>query len=149
MTKCDHCPFRDDLDTACVVEATGHARLCARLDPASPLHREDGRAAVVRLTLEPLGRWTPPPPPERVTPPEPAPAPAAMPSLARQAAHLASDIAAAARSGFKSATPEEQMKRLAICEACPDLIRGRCRHCGCRMQYRATQEAWRCPIGKF
>lgn len=62
LPECSHCPFRDDLETPCAVFSTGHRRFCEAIDPDGPTHRPRMRAALVRLTLELLGRPLPPEP---------------------------------------------------------------------------------------
>lgn len=159
MQKCDHCPFRDDAETRCAAQVTRHVAFCRMADPAAPGHRPAMVEAVRRLTLEPLGRYAPPPAPATRPPPAPIPgarpAPAPFPSLSLRARNLAGAIATAAASGFERATPEEAARRLSICGGtaetprCENYTGASCRLCGCTMSWKVQMAAWHCPIGKF
>lgn len=36
--------------------------------------------------------------------------------------------------------------RLALCQACPELLNGTCRLCGCYVETRAAKKAQQCPM---
>ena len=44
-------------------------------------------------------------------------------------------------------TPEgEYQARLTICQACPELLNGTCRLCGCYVETRAAKRVQGCPM---
>lgn len=45
----------------------------------------------------------------------------------------------------QKAAPEEYSRRLALCEACDELVSGTCRKCGCYVELRAAKKSAGCP----
>ena len=44
-------------------------------------------------------------------------------------------------------TPEEAYRaRLTLCQACPELMNGTCRLCGCYVETRAAKKGQQCPM---
>jgi hypothetical protein len=79
--------------------------------------------------------------------------PDGVPSLLQQAKNA---MAAAGRVVTALATgeqvrvsPEDRDKRLATCSACPELIDGKCRLCGCYFKAKIELATERCPIDKW
>jgi hypothetical protein len=98
---------------------SGHARFC---DLAAK-----GRSGYVALMC-----GESPPPPD-------------FPPLAEQAANLAGAAVRFVVSGLKVATPEEQARRLAICQACGHFSGKKCRICGCASRWKARLSSEHCP----
>jgi hypothetical protein len=122
MTPCDHCPMAGVGDVPCAAVVTGHSPFCTSPDPRMP-------EAVRRLSYEMAGRA----------------APAAFPPLREQAANLAGAVGRFVASGLEAATAEERARRLAICEACPRFLGGRCKICGCRLRAKIAMASEHCP----
>ena len=40
-------------------------------------------------------------------------------------------------------------QRLEICQQCPSLVAGKCRHCGCQMSLKVNLAYADCPLGKW
>ena len=59
------------------------------------------------------------------------------------------------KSGFKSSTQEEILKRKSICEMCDNWISsawngtGKCNLCGCSTWAKIRMATERCPLGKW
>jgi ribosomal protein L32 len=51
----------------------------------------------------------------------------------------------------KRSSKDLASERLAICKACPELIKltTQCKKCGCFMKAKTTIEAATCPLGKW
>ena len=81
-----------------------------------------------------------------------------MPSVPRQAANLAGEVA---RQGIRvlqrkrvKVTPDVAAKRWEMCEACDQLINvrdgdWRCKQCGCHMQIAVWWASKKCRLGKW
>ena len=41
---------------------------------------------------------------------------------------------------------QDYQARLVICQACPELMNGTCRLCGCYVETRAAKKGQRCPM---
>ena len=74
-----------------------------------------------------------------------------MPSLARQAANLASSMVTFAASGFAVVDDAEKSRRLAACQDCDrfDSAQERCRECGCFASIKTWLATSSCPLGKW
>jgi hypothetical protein len=68
---------------------------------------------------------------------------------------LSSSVVNYSKSGFKSSTQEEILKRKSICERCEDWNSsawngtGKCKLCGCSTWAKIRIATERCPIGKW
>jgi len=75
-----------------------------------------------------------------------------LPSNTDMAKNIAEASKQAILSGFKKVTDEEQQRRHAICKTNCEFYRhedDRCSQCGCFTSFKATLEAWHCPIDKW
>jgi hypothetical protein len=99
-------------------------RFCQLVDPASPAYRPDYATIL-----------DPPPP-----------------SLGRQLANAgmaAGRVVAAVAAGRPVVAPSDVIAaRVAVCDACPEWVGGRCRVCGCGGLKRHLSTE-RCPLGKW
>jgi hypothetical protein len=131
---CEHCPFAGT-GTTCPRWPSDHRRYCEWVDPSSSGYKRDGARTLRAIA----GRR------------EPGATATAdgFPSLATQAANLAGAVVSAVKSRGKRVDPAEKDRRLAICAACPELVDGRCRQCGCVASWKARLAAWSCPINKW
>jgi hypothetical protein len=75
-------------------------------------------------------------------PPPAAPRPTAATTVVR-AAKVAVKVARSVAKGFVPA--DVAAARLAICQTCPNLAKGRCRLCGCFMAAKVRLAAESCP----
>lgn len=73
------------------------------------------------------------------------------PSLARQAVSFGKAVASHVANGLAAVSAEEQARRMAICEACPNFVAmdRRCVLCGCGLEHKTWWESEQCPIGKW
>jgi tetratricopeptide (TPR) repeat protein len=80
---------------------------------------------------------------------QPSNQPTTGPGLLRMALSATKALAQFAASGFKTAPPEIQRKRIQVCMACEHHTGLRCKVCGCftNAKSRLLQES--CPIGKW
>ena len=78
-----------------------------------------------------------------------------FPSLVQEAMNLAKSVAKvavdAAQGKAVEVPEEEKVRRLAICEKCDiyDIVRHRCRKCGCQMDMKSMLASLKCEIGKW
>lgn len=77
------------------------------------------------------------------------PEPATLPGMA---ASFMGAVAGHLLSGLAKASPEELVRRLAVCAACDDIVtrEGKpdsCRRCGCNLPLKASWASQRCPLG--
>ena len=83
-------------------------------------------------------------------PPQPQPlAQPSFPSLPAQAATLARAAGQLATAALRreplAADQAEVDRRKAICDACPNQTGGRCRLCGCFLEFKRRLAVWHCP----
>lgn len=71
------------------------------------------------------------------------------PTLAQQAANLATDAAAFVVAGAPITRKELRTQRLAICETCPEKIGSKCNLCGCVIRIAVWAATKNCPLGKW
>lgn len=73
-----------------------------------------------------------------------------LPGLLTRAANLAGSALRHAAAGCPQAAPEEQSRRVALCQTC-DQYRsdGRCAQCGCPTATKAAWSLEKCPLGKW
>ncbi len=74
-----------------------------------------------------------------------------LPSKLAMARNAVASVGAAIKNP-KRVSDEEKARRLAICEGCEFLIRGksdRCAKCGCFLKWKTALESWHCPIKKW
>lgn len=73
------------------------------------------------------------------------------PSLTRKAIGIAMALVTHTAGGMQKASPEEQARRLSLCESCAHKVKGKnkCRICGCGLALKASWAEQRCPIGKW
>jgi hypothetical protein len=138
-TPCDSCPrAAAGLDPPCYAQTSGHKRFC-----------ELAAAGDERYTALLVG-------------PAPAPTPTpTLPGLVAQAVNFGKAIVSHVAAGMPRASAEVVAARLAICEACPHLIRPdyRCGllpgqgaqggGCGCYVRTKAAWADQTCPAGKW
>lgn len=74
-----------------------------------------------------------------------------LPSVAQMAGTLAKAAFHQAMAGNPEASPAEQGKRLAACQACPlwDRSADRCSECGCQLRIKRRWATSRCPLGNW
>jgi hypothetical protein len=73
-----------------------------------------------------------------------------LPSIGWMAQNLAGSAIEWAKSGFKLAEQDEQQRRWALCQQCPELLDGRrCIRCGCYMELKSRLEGMKCPDGHW
>ncbi len=76
-------------------------------------------------------------------------------SLQVKAVHFATAMARWAGNGFAMRSQDEINERLAICQACPNLVDKHCKLCGCacvetnQVMNKLALKSEKCPIGKW
>jgi hypothetical protein len=121
--KCEACPFAGR-DEACHAQGRGKGNLCRLVARGLPGYREHVR----RMTVEA----------------DPALA-ASFPPLMTRARNLAGAVGRFVSSGLPRASSELRAERAAICAACPELVGGRCRLCGCKLRWKQAMATESCP----
>jgi hypothetical protein len=73
------------------------------------------------------------------------------PSVAEMAGNAAKAAVAFVASGGAMVGQAEKDRRLDVCRACDrfEAAAGRCRECGCRMNWKARIESLDCPLGRW
>lgn len=74
-----------------------------------------------------------------------APNPVKSPSLARKAVTFGLAVTRHVADGARKASPEEQDRRKAACEACSHLNGDNCRLCGCHLNLKRSWASESCP----
>lgn len=76
-----------------------------------------------------------------------------MPPLAEQAANAASALVRVTKATIRREPVRADLvviqARQAICEACPELVKGKCAKCGCFYKIKILLATEQCPIGKW
>lgn len=116
-SPCDHCPrVARGLSMPCRAMVRGHARLCELA--------AQGHAGYIASLCD---------------------ARPAFPPLLEQAGNLAGAVGRFVASGGELTTPEEQVRRLAICHECPEFSEGKCKLCGCVARWKTRLASEHCP----
>jgi hypothetical protein len=83
------------------------------------------------------------------------PPPSDLPPFMIRGLNFAWAMARWAGSGFKMCSKKQISNRLAICQACPELVDGHCQKCGCAcieeniLTNKLALKSESCPIGKW
>jgi hypothetical protein len=140
LTPCDHCPrAASGRPLPCEAQATGHSRYCELAALGDPAYRS--------FLATKDAAW-------------PAPT---LPGLAALAVGFAKAAVSHVLAGMPRASAEVVAARLAVCEACPHLIRpdyrcgllpgagqpGAAPGCGCYVRTKAAWADQTCPAGKW
>jgi ribosomal protein L40E len=76
------------------------------------------------------------------------------PGVSNMAKSILDSASAILRKGVKPVDQEEKERRLSICRKCEHLLHPgakfeRCSQCGCVLRFKASLEAWGCPLDKW
>lgn len=71
------------------------------------------------------------------------------PPLYIKAWNLAGALTAFVADGLRTVSKEEYQKRLKICDGCEERRGTKCLQCGCRLAWKATGRAFKCPLNKW
>lgn len=73
------------------------------------------------------------------------------PGIITQVATFAKAVARHVAAGCPTVTPEEKVRRLALCRECPefDAAKTKCRKCGCRLNLKVGMATETCPLEKW
>lgn len=74
-----------------------------------------------------------------------------LPSTIEMARNFLGAAADHVKNGLQNVDPEEQKRRLEICNECPHIVedKSRCGKCGCFLQTKTKWASSSCPIGKW